>query len=77
MKFVATKTAARSIRPWPSCWNAASRAAGIIDDRHFEHATPLKLPSALNNAVILQFLEQGFHSGLYHHDRWDGKYHAP
>jgi len=32
---------------------------------------------ALNNAVILQFLEQGFHGGLYHHDRWDGKYHAP
>ena len=32
---------------------------------------------ALNNAVILQFLEQGFHGGLCHHDRWDGKYHAP
>ena len=32
---------------------------------------------ALNNAVILQFLEQSFYGGLYYHDRWDGKYHAP
>jgi hypothetical protein len=29
--------------------------------------------STLNNAVILQFLEQGFHGSLYDHDRWDSK----
>ena len=51
-------------------------------DRHFEHATVQSADQgtadfALNNAVILQFLEQGFHGGLYHHDRWNGKYHAP
>jgi hypothetical protein len=27
----------------------------------------------LNNAVILQFLEQGFHRCLDYHDCWDGK----
>jgi hypothetical protein len=28
---------------------------------------------ALNNAVILQFLEQGFDRCLDYHDCWDGK----
>ena len=32
-----------------------------------------QLISALNNAVILQFFEQGFHSSLYYHDRWNSK----
>jgi hypothetical protein len=53
------------------------------DDRHFgarytvQSADQGTADFALNNAVILQFLEQGFHGGLYHHDGWDGKYHAP
>ena len=53
------------------------------DDRHFDARYTVQSADqgtadfALNNAVILQFLEQGFHGGLYHHDRWDGKYHAP
>jgi hypothetical protein len=40
-------------------------------------STESALQSALNDAVILQFLEQRFDGGLYHHDRWDRKYHAP
>jgi GAF domain-containing protein len=40
-------------------------------------STESALQSALNDAVILQFLEQRFDGGLYHHDRRDRKYHAP
>jgi|SoiMethySBSTD1v2_1073268.scaffolds.fasta_scaffold2108857_1 hypothetical protein len=36
-----------------------------------------QVSTALNDAVILQFLEQRFDGGLYHHDRWDCKYHPP
>ena len=61
------------------------RHVTIIDegDRHFgtrytvQSTDQGKANFALNNAVILQFLEQSFYGGLYHHDRWDGKYHAP
>ena len=49
------------------------------DIRTVAPARPSALPAsyrfhcALNDAVILQFLEQGFSGGLYYHDRWDGK----
>src|SRR5262245_35743867 len=66
-----------------SDWSAASPCGRDYNDRHFgaryavQFADQGTAKSVLNNAVIPQFLEQGFHGGLYHHDRWDGKYHAP
>jgi hypothetical protein len=59
--------------------------ANAREARYFSTAWHTECPSsycdeyraALNHAVILQFLEQSLHGGLYHHDRRDGKYHAP
>jgi hypothetical protein len=52
--------------------DGGKRTVAHIGDRHH-----FRDGATLNHAVILQFLEQSFHSGPYHHDRWDGKYHAP
>jgi hypothetical protein len=56
----------------------AKRKKGFVTqlDKPLNDAETWSL-NRLNNAVILQFLEQGFHCRLHYDDRWDGKQHAP
>jgi hypothetical protein len=65
-------------------WFGPHNAAGTVTFVTCRHAHPFHfavdippvtslIKSRLNNAVILQFLEQSFHGRLHYHDRWNGK----